>query len=345
MGLVMAYSVKGRYYQRGVRFIAAEARIDENLQSCQIYDHDQNLLLQASFKDCSLDKAIQGLPRKLSIEGKDGFPYIFETDDGVGLENAFLVVKGSRNLKKFHGLTLNKWIGLIVASVVLPFFFWFSYPFAADRIAGLLPSSFFERSTANMLGYLDRKIFEPTKLDSSRQNQIRALFLELKEAGEYPHRLTLLFRDSSFIGANAMALPDGTMIITDDLIRLASNDDEIAGVIAHEMGHVVYQHGAKQYIRGLGLTLLSYFLIGDSSGFWDEVGALGLGLTQLSYGRGFELEADSFSANVMAKVGRDPNAMIFLLDKMKAKDDSSLLSSHPGLIERRKAVESGALSN
>lgn len=114
----------------------------------------------------------------------------------------------------------------------------------------------------------------------------------------YAPTLRLEFRRG--MGANAFALPGGTVVITDGLAETASRrglgDDALAGVLAHEIGHVVYRHTTRTVVEqgvlniGLGLAL------GDVSSLLSTGGAL---VTGLAYSRAHEREADCYALELM----------------------------------------------
>jgi Zn-dependent protease with chaperone function len=163
----------------------------------------------------------------------------------------------------------------------------------------------------------------------------------------YAPALALLFR--SGLGANAFALPGGTIVMTDDLVQAAAkrglSDDALLGVLAHELGHVMHRHTTRMVVEqgvlnvGLGLAM------GDLSTVVSMGSSL---LTGLAYRRGHETEADCFALVLMQKARMPVEPMADLLlgidgdrskdktgDKTKdaQKDGSaswtSLLSSHP----------------
>ena len=65
------------------------------------------------------------------------------------------------------------------------------------------------------------------------------------------------------MGANAFALPNGTIVVTDDLVKLAEHDDELVAVLAHEIGHVVSRHALRRVLQDSGVMLLVAGITGD----------------------------------------------------------------------------------
>ena len=95
---------------------------------------------------------------------------------------------------------------------------------------------------------------------------------------------TLNFRGGGFIGPNAFALPDGTLVITDELVKLAGGDTEmLVGVLAHEIGHVELEHSLRQLYRAAGMAGLVMLIAGDIGSGAEDILVEGGGLLALSY--------------------------------------------------------------
>jgi Zn-dependent protease with chaperone function len=161
-------------------------------------------------------------------------------------------------------------------------------------------------------------------------------------AGQPSGRLSLLFFDAPRIGPNAFALPGGTVIITDQLVKLSQSPDEVAGVLAHEIGHIEHRHSLRLIYQALGISFFISMVSGDPGSMIDSVIQQASALQTLSNSRDFEREADHDSVVLMQKIGRNSLAMLALLDRIVPKGsqgDVSFLSTHPGLQERRREVE------
>ncbi len=136
---------------------------------------------------------------------------------------------------------------------------------------------------------------------------------------------------------NAAALPGGQIILFDGLIEEAKSPDEVAGVLAHEIGHVRERHVMQSLLRQLGLSVLL-------GGFDGDVGGTINGLLATSYGRDAEREADAWSIDALdaADVSPKPTADFFAaMARKEGKGRGSAmlgyLSSHPMSAERRDA--------
>lgn len=139
---------------------------------------------------------------------------------------------------------------------------------------------------------------------------------------------------------NAFALPGGQVFITLGLYDKLQTDDQLAGVLGHEIGHVIQRHAAQQMAKGqLGQILVTATGIGlsDQNGQGGYQAAMVASvvnqMTQLHYGRNDELEADEWGLNLMSQAGYDPVAM---LEVMKILETASpgghqpeMLLTHP----------------
>ncbi len=245
------------------------------------------------------------------------------------------------------------------ASVVVAFaavfagYHW-GLPAASEWIAYQVPEKILAQLGGGTLRVLDRAIFSPTKLPDDRQQALRGAFERLAAPGSAKPRYTLLFRDGGRVGANAMALPDGTMVVTDQLIALAAHDEEILAVLTHELGHLNRRHGLRMLIQGSIVAFVVSWYIGDISSVAAGLPTL---MLQARYSRNHEREADEFGAAMLKANGISPRRLADMLGKLEAshraksgkaeKDGvqaadrsgiSDYLASHPATRERIDAL-------
>lgn len=217
----------------------------------------------------------------------------------------------------------KRWIlGLALASVLLgALLIRYLIPLAAQGIARQLPISSTSQLAAGLMAQLDERYFQASSLPEARQRHYQALFAELTDA-QPQWRWRLLFRQGQQLGANALALPDGSIVITDELIALATSDAEIQGVLLHEIGHVVERHALRTLLEGVGLSLVYLWVAGDASGINDTLAGLPVLLLQLHYSRRHESEADDYALQTMPHHGLPPAAFAELMDKLAASHTS-----------------------
>lgn len=142
---------------------------------------------------------------------------------------------------------------------------------------------------------------------------------------------------------NAFAMAGGRIVFTKALIDEATSPDQVAGVLAHELGHVKAGHPETQLVRVLGLQLIMSALWGGS-GFGDAMAQGGAMLAILNYTRSAEREADAIAIELLKKAKISPDGLASFFEIVKKQtgekgEDStgglgSMLRTHPGLNER-----------
>ena len=167
-----------------------------------------------------------------------------------------------------------------------------------------------------------------------------------KYSGDWPFS----FKGISDKNINAFALPGGPMFVNTATILAADNEAQLAGVMAHEMSHVVLRHGTNQASKKQLISLPAMLAGGMmGNGIAGALGQLGIGLAAnsalLSYSRGAESQADYNGTLILADVGYNPIEMSRFFEKLEAEGSSgggfltAFLSDHPSPGNRVKATE------
>jgi Zn-dependent protease with chaperone function len=194
-------------------------------------------------------------------------------------------------------------------------------PWFAREVAYRLPPELESEIATQGMKELDKYLLKPTTLTKDRQNALRAMFEDLRAASTIPARIE--FRDGAYVGANAFALPGGVVVMTDQLEHLLKQDDgRIAAVLAHEIGHLEYRHGARHILQDSIAALLATALLGDASGISGLLATLPALLTHTANSRDFEREADTFAYGLLRGTGRSPRLLGEALAALeKAQED------------------------
>ena len=108
---------------------------------------------------------------------------------------------------------------------------------------------------------------------------------------------------------NAFALPGGPIFITEGLLRLLKTEAELAGVLGHEIGHVIARHSSERLAKQqLTQGLLGALVVGSGDYTTAQIGQMVGSMINMSYGREDELESDALGIRIMAEAGYDPRA-------------------------------------
>jgi beta-barrel assembly-enhancing protease len=149
---------------------------------------------------------------------------------------------------------------------------------------------------------------------------------------------------------NAFALPGGYVYVNRGVIDTASNEGELAGVVAHEISHVALRHGthqaSKAYLAQAGISILGGILGGHvgegASQIINTVGGIGLNAVFLKYSRDLETQADIRGAQIMAASGYNPRDMVAFFQKLERVDTSrktNWMSDHPAPPDRIARIQ------
>jgi len=140
--------------------------------------------------------------------------------------------------------------------------------------------------------------------------------------------------------ANAFALPGGRVYVFEGLINKAQSADEVAAVIAHELGHVAHRDSTRSVIQAAGLSFLFGMVLGDFVGGGAVVMA-SKALLQTSYSREVERRADAYGIELIAKIGGDPHALGEILTRIDGSNHPGmkLLLDHPDTQDRLAAIK------
>lgn len=251
----------------------------------------------------------------------------------------------ARGGTRMHALE-QRWGWAIAAVVVLAVaaVAWIAVgvPAVANAVASRLPPQVEDRLGVESLAVMDRLFLAPSRLDEAVRERVGQRFVLLTEAADVGAP-RLLFRSAERLGANAFALPSGTIVLTDQLIELAGNDDEIAAVLAHELGHVRGRHTLRLILQDSITAALLAVVVGDVTAITGLAGAVPTLLVQGHYSRRFELEADDYALALMSETAIDPRHFAAILRRLEAAygDDGAphFLSTHPATEDRLKRFE------
>lgn len=130
---------------------------------------------------------------------------------------------------------------------------------------------------------------------------------------------------------NAFALPGGYVVVFTGLIKKAESGEEVAGVLSHELNHVLQRHGMERMVKMLGLAAVVSIVMGDQQGLIGLARQLGLELATLKFGRAQETEADVTGIKLLSDARIAPDGMIRFFERLSDNDKGrvELFSTHP----------------
>ncbi|HKS89720.1 MAG TPA: M48 family metallopeptidase [Stellaceae bacterium] len=213
---------------------------------------------------------------------------------------------------------------------------WFGMPLLADRLSAAMPVSW-EAPIGDALDPRVRALFGAACERPGGVAAVRKLVDRLGAAAQLPIKPDPVVLRSGM--ANAFAVPGGRVYLLSRLIAMARTPDELAGVLAHELGHVDHRDGLRRLIRNGGTSFLVGMMFGDVTGA-GAVLLAGRMVLSASYSRADEQSADEFAVAVMHRLGRPTAPMGALLQRMTGSADvkiPALLRDHP-LTPERKAM-------
>lgn len=130
---------------------------------------------------------------------------------------------------------------------------------------------------------------------------------------------------------NAFALPGGYIVVFTGLMQKAESGEEVAGVLSHELNHVLKRHGLNRIVKQIGLMAIVTIILGDQQGLIGLMRQVGVELLTLKFGRTQETEADVAGLRLLHRARIDPAGMITFFQRLSEKEDGRVewLSTHP----------------
>lgn len=299
--------------------------------SAILYDTGQVVIRQREFNqmlveawpdDYTYGTAIPGLA--VDLEFTDGA--LFIPDD------AQFRWPGLTNNNRLPEWLESHWVTVLSSVIIVPLFLWsmvnYVLPGASHAAVAFLPDSVAESMGEQTLYILDKLHFDPSELPESKQQEVEDQWQSILSKLELPKDKYQLYFRKFDMGANAMALPDGSIIVTDDIVTLMEQDpNALIAVLLHEIGHVEHQHSLKMVAQTTATTMLFAMMFGDINGAGELILGAGTGLLQTAFSRDMEREADEFSHKNLPKFDISPaafaDAMTLLVNSHSASFKSS----------------------
>jgi Zn-dependent protease with chaperone function len=231
-------------------------------------------------------------------------------------------------------------------------------PALAEKIAAAIPPSLDRQIGASALSGMEAKLLATSRLSDQRIAEIEGVLGSIMPAKPRVP-IHLLVRNAPQLGDNALALPDGTIVVTDAMVRkilgkAGDFDDnmraQLAGILAHEIGHLEHRHSVRVLARSSLAAAASASLFGDFSAVAAGVPAV---LMNMHYSREMETEADVYAIALLRQKGISTEPLADLFDDLEESDPQhdmprwlsksmSYMSSHPSSFERSERLREAA---
>jgi Zn-dependent protease with chaperone function len=231
-------------------------------------------------------------------------------------------------------------LGALVALAALSWLFAiYGVPLLAQAALRGIPASLDQTLGRGTLSALDNLYVKPTELGAARQRELRDIFASVVNDQPDPQHFRLELRRGARLGPNALALPDGAIVLTDELASLSRNPDELRAVFAHEVGHVIRRHGMLTVLQTSGVAALMYALFADVASTSHLMAGAPALLANARYSRALEAEADDVAFVYLRRHNIPSHVMQDLLRRVEKKlgksaADMGYLATHPATSAR-----------
>ena len=327
----------GRYFfPLSARFVAATATLKDGV--LEIADVDGAALASFPLGAVKASSRLGAMRRRLDFPDASSF----DTTDNDAVDS---LRRGSGLLHRLEQSWRLALISLACVGMASALFVLYGVPATAGWLARHTAPSFARYAEEQTLEAMDKVALHDSRAAAAVQAHYRQVFASVAaRAGRGANGYRLLFRDAPGIGPNAFALPNGTVVVTDQMLPLVKTDDEMAGVFAHELSHVDRAHGLQRVYQAALVPAAIAFVTGDASQLGHFASILPGILLQSAYSREFEQQADDDAAKLLRRMGKNPAALADLLERMERKlcgpkqCGPNWLGSHPATALRAQRL-------
>ncbi|WP_340678863.1 M48 family metallopeptidase [Paraglaciecola sp.] len=310
-----------------------------------IVDHQQNIIATTSINDVAVKDRLGSVPREIILPNIG----LLTIESSLSV-NAWLAQSTTQS--KIAKLESNKPLILassILVPAVLYLFFKFGIPNAAITFAEYVPQSMVEIASRHTLLALDKSVLSVSELSAETQEKYQGHWIQIRQKLNLPSPdFNIQFRQSKTMGANAFALPNGTIVITDELVELLEhNADLLTAILLHEIGHVTHKHSMRLIAETMATSLAVDYFFGDLGALIEAFAGLSNTVIQNQFSQKLEWEADNFALSQISILDLESDSFARAMEKLAATlpEESKfqyLIQSHPLMRERienaRKAL-------
>lgn len=233
-------------------------------------------------------------------------------------------------------------VAMFLLGGFLLWFVWVGFFWVLDRAVDAVPPAWEAEFGKVMAESQERPVCQDPVVTQAVGTITQRLTRALPANQPYPFRFQVVWDPQE----NAFAMPGGQVLVTTGLIAGSKSPDEVAGVLGHEIQHVLSRHSFRGIARDLGLSLVLAVALGDQGGLYSLAKG-GQHLLDLGFSREQELEADRGGIAIADRAGYDADAIgeFFRRQQQEAQLDPTteralaFLSTHPANAERLKQLD------
>jgi predicted Zn-dependent protease len=297
---------------------------------------DDELLHEVPLQHLVITEPFATAPRQVTLPGGA----VVEVAGGAALTAALAAAgRGAGVVDWLQQRWLAAAASLVASVALLAGGYLYALPAAVRVISAALPQSAERRLGDGVFDVLDGRLFQQSTLTEAERSDVERLVAEAARLGAPGLEYQLVFRSTEQKpGVNAFALPGGTVVLLDELVRRTGGDERLLAVVAHELGHVARHHSTQSLLKAAGVGAVTSLLWGDFSGQAANLPAV---LAMLDYSRDAEREADDDAVRFLHATGRSSRPMFDALCLLAAVEREaetmglpSILSTHPDIEER-----------
>ena len=298
--------------------------------------------LQVPLDRARLSERLGSVPRRLEL-GKDGYCEIAD-HDGLNRLLERLPDAESGVVRAQNSLLVGIAAAALLLLIGVAGWIW-GLPLAAEAGSRWVAESVRVELSEQILSVLEHRWLGESTLPAHDRERLQAALASMCGPAGESRKLRLSFRQGEAFGPNAFALPDGNVVMLDELYRLLDNDEQRLAVLAHEAGHVHHDHGIRALVRNSLIATAMTLWLGDISSW---LAAAPVVFVHARHSREQEREADAYAAEWLSRNGIEPAALAAALERMTealaasaSGDDGGgahFLSTHPAPAERIRTL-------
>ena len=227
-----------------------------------------------------------------------------------------IIPKNELLLKNFDKFRLKNVFIISLTIIVLVIGYRYLFISFSSTLVYFFPHNWEQKIGESTYKTLSKTLLEKSELPEKRITEIKDKSQKIfKHSGLYKNP-EIKFNKSNILGPNALALPGGPIIITDDLVKLLKDDDLILSVIAHEIAHIKERHSLQQIIEIAGLSSIAWMIFGLDESILEEIVFVGINIWGLKKSRDLEKDADIIALKLLEKSGMSKTSFLQAVEKL-----------------------------